>query len=107
MIYAPLFTVIYTGDYACKVVLACIYLTFYQRKGNRMNEILEPIAEHSGFLRLRDVLKLIPVSRATWWNGCKSGRFPPPYKIGERTTAWKKEDIQKCLRNLKPACQSK
>jgi predicted DNA-binding transcriptional regulator AlpA len=43
----------------------------------------------TGFLRLDQVLKLIPVSKATWWNGCKSGQFPKPYKLGPRITAWK------------------
>lgn len=47
----------------------------------------------AGFLRLPQVLKLIPVCRATWWSGCKSGRFPKPVKLGPRTTAWRAEDI--------------
>ncbi len=50
-----------------------------------------------GFLRLPQVLKLIPVSKATWWNGCKSGRFPKPYKIAPHITAWKTSDIQQWL----------
>ncbi|MCF0061340.1 AlpA family phage regulatory protein [Dyadobacter chenwenxiniae] len=49
------------------------------------------------FLRLPEVLKLIPVSKATWWNGCRSGRFPKPCKLGPRTTAWKASDIQECM----------
>lgn len=57
--------------------------------------------EQSGFLRLPDVLKLIPVSKATWWNGCKSGRFPKPYKLTPRTTAWKVSDIQECMDNFR------
>lgn len=27
-----------------------------------------------GYMRLHQVLKLIPVSKSTWWAGCKSGR---------------------------------
>ena len=53
-----------------------------------------------GFLRLPQVLKLIPVCRATWWNGCKSGRFPKPVKLGPRTTAWKAEDIAALVEKL-------
>lgn len=45
------------------------------------------------FLRLSQVLELIPVSRSAWWAGVKSGRFPKPYKLGPRTTAWKAADI--------------
>jgi predicted DNA-binding transcriptional regulator AlpA len=45
------------------------------------------------FLRLRQVLVIIPVSKSTWWAGCKTGRFPKPVKLSPRTTAWRAEDI--------------
>jgi prophage regulatory protein len=48
----------------------------------------------TGFLRLPEVLQLIPVSKSTWWAGVKTGRFPKPVKLGERITAWRAEDIQ-------------
>jgi len=57
----------------------------------------------AGFLRLEQVLQLIPVSKATWWNGCRSGQFPKPYKLGPRITAWKASDIQDCM-NLFQRC---
>ncbi|WP_225413890.1 helix-turn-helix transcriptional regulator [Stigmatella hybrida] len=44
-------------------------------------------------LRLPAILKLIPVSRSTWWAGVRSGRFPQPIKLGPRITAWRAEDI--------------
>ncbi|HUY18680.1 MAG TPA: AlpA family phage regulatory protein [Candidatus Binataceae bacterium] len=50
-------------------------------------------AESQGFLRLPQVLTLYPVSRSTWWNGVKAGKFPKPFKLGPRTTAWRKSDI--------------
>ena len=53
--------------------------------------------EFDGFLRLNQILKIIPVSKATWWNGCNTGRFPKPYKLGPRVTAWKKSDVRKCV----------
>ena len=49
--------------------------------------------EASGLLRLRAVLKLIPVSRATWWAGVRNGRFPQPIRLGPRTTCWRTRDI--------------
>jgi prophage regulatory protein len=55
-----------------------------------------------GFLRLKQVLKLIPVSKATWWNGCKTGQFPKPFKLAPRITAWKVSDIQNCIEKFKP-----
>jgi predicted DNA-binding transcriptional regulator AlpA len=47
----------------------------------------------TGFLRLHQVLALIPVGKSSWWKGCKTGRYPKPIKIGPRTTAWRAEDI--------------
>lgn len=55
------------------------------------------------YLRLPQVLRLIPVSKATWWNGCRTGRFPKPYKIGVRTTAWRVKDIIQCLESFSPS----
>ena len=47
----------------------------------------------TGFLRLPQILALFPISKTSWWEGCKEGRFPKPVKLGPRTTAWKAEDI--------------
>jgi predicted DNA-binding transcriptional regulator AlpA len=44
-------------------------------------------------LRLPQVLALIPVSKSTWWNGVKNGKFPRPIKLTERTTCWRARDI--------------
>lgn len=52
----------------------------------------------TGFLRLPEVLRLIPVSKSTWWAGVKSGRYPASVKLGERITAWKAEDIREYIR---------
>lgn len=61
--------------------------------------------ESHGFMRLSQILKLIPVSKPTWWNGCKTGQFPKPYKLGPRITAWKTSDIYQCLEQFKPSRQ--
>ncbi len=53
----------------------------------------------TGFLRLPQVLELIPVSKSTWWEGCKNGDFPEPIKITKRTTAWRVEDIRAFIEN--------
>lgn len=38
-----------------------------------------------GFLRIKQILELIPVSKATWWRGVKKGRFPKAIKMGSCT----------------------
>ncbi|WP_374289640.1 helix-turn-helix transcriptional regulator [Desulfovibrio desulfuricans] len=46
-----------------------------------------------GFLRLPQVLAIIPISKSAWWEGCRIGRFPRPVKLGPRTTVWRAEEI--------------
>jgi prophage regulatory protein len=47
-----------------------------------------------GFVRIKEILEIFPIGRSTWWDGVREGRFPKSVKIGERTTAWKVEDIR-------------
>ena len=56
--------------------------------------------EIHGFLRLPQILKIIPVCRTVWWEGCKSGRFPAAVKLGPRTTAWRAADIAALVEKL-------
>lgn len=51
----------------------------------------------TGPVRLSQILAPrgpIPVSKSTWWQGVKDGRFPKPQKLGPRTTVWRAEDIR-------------
>jgi len=45
------------------------------------------------FLRLEEVLKIIPVSKTTWWSGVKSRKFPQSIKLTARTTVWSELEI--------------
>lgn len=54
----------------------------------------------TGFVRLKQILAPrgpIPVSKSTWWQGVRDGRYPPPVKLGRRITAWRVEDIRKLI----------
>jgi prophage regulatory protein len=51
----------------------------------------------AGFIRLPAVLKFIPVSKSSWWEGVRIGLYPQPVKIGKRTTAWRVQDIQQLM----------
>jgi predicted DNA-binding transcriptional regulator AlpA len=55
----------------------------------------------TGFLRLSDVLKLVPVSKSTWWAGVKDGRFPKSVKLSPKITAWRVEDIRNFIETQK------
>lgn len=54
----------------------------------------------TGYIRVKDVLRYIPVSKSTWWAGVKSGRYPKPVKLGPRTTAWHVQDIRNFIASL-------
>ena len=64
----------------------------------------------TGFLRLPQIIgnpkanpptpPIIPVSRSAWWQGVKDGKYPKPVKLGERTTAWRVEDIRALVDSL-------
>jgi predicted DNA-binding transcriptional regulator AlpA len=54
----------------------------------------------TGFLRLAQVLAIIPLSKSTWFEGCRAGRYPKPVKIGPRASAWKVEDIAALVERL-------
>jgi len=65
----------------------------------------------TGFLRLyqivghkkRNITPLIPVCRTSFLNGVKSGKYPRPVKLGERTTAWRVEDIRNLIESFNQA----
>lgn len=59
----------------------------------------------TGFLRLPQVLALIPVGRSSWWRGCKTGRYPKPVKLGPRTTVWRAEEIKAFIESADNARQ--
>jgi predicted DNA-binding transcriptional regulator AlpA len=54
----------------------------------------------TGFLRLPQVLSVIPVCKSSWWEGVRSGRFPKPIKLSARCTVWRAEDIRQLIKNL-------
>lgn len=58
-----------------------------------------------GYLRIwqivgdkkRGIEPVLPIGRSTFLAGVKSGKYPQPVKLGERTTAWRKSDIMALL----------
>ncbi|MBX9453226.1 MAG: AlpA family phage regulatory protein [Mesorhizobium sp.] len=56
----------------------------------------------TGLVRLRQILAPhgpLPVSKSSFWNAVREGRFPAPIKLGPRTTVWRAEDIQSLIAN--------
>ena len=46
-----------------------------------------------GYVRLPQILSVIPISKSSWWAGIKSGKYPKQIKLGEKTSVWKAEEI--------------
>ena len=53
-----------------------------------------PVLPDTGFVRLPQILSLIPISRSAWWAGIREGKFPQGIKLGSKTTVWRAEDIR-------------
>lgn len=52
------------------------------------------------FLRLPQVLAIIPISRSAWWQGGKDGKYPKPIKLGPRTSVWKSTEIHALVEKI-------
>ena len=50
--------------------------------------------------RLPQVLARIPVSKSSWFEGIKSGRYPRGLQLGPRTTVWRSDDIDCLIQSL-------
>lgn len=53
-----------------------------------------------GYLRLPEVLEVFPVSRASWYAGVKSGKYPKGVKLSARCTAWSAESLRELFERL-------
>jgi prophage regulatory protein len=49
----------------------------------------------AGYLRIKDLVKRVPVAKSTIWLWVSDGRFPAPVKLSERVTAWPVSSIER------------
>lgn len=75
----------------CRFNNKAIDVLFGGEMVNRSND--GEAGKKRGFLRLPQVLEILPISKSSWWKGIREGRFPKPYKLSERTSAWSRADI--------------
>lgn len=61
-------------------------------KDSKIPEIQE--LPQTGLLRVKQVLRFVPVSRSSWWLGVRLGLYPKPLKLSARVTCWKAADIR-------------
>ena len=51
--------------------------------------------------RMRELTKLLKISKETLYLWMRKNKFPKPLKLGARTAVWLKEDIEKWLKEKK------
>lgn len=57
--------------------------------------------DQPGFLRLKEVLTVLPISRAAWYAGIQSGRYPPSVSLGgRRSVGWPTSAIKMLIDEL-------
>lgn len=64
----------------------------------------QPTLPKEGLVRLAQIIgdpkaeppipPLIPVSRSTWYEGVRNGRFPAKVPLGPNTAAWRAREIR-------------
>ena len=59
-----------------------------------------PTTSPEKLLRLSEVLTRVPISRSAWYMGIKDGKFPPPIKLGPKTSAWRESDVNRLIQEL-------
>lgn len=61
-------------------------------------KILIPLADdglpHYGFVSLKQILIVVPLSKSEFLHRVQAGIYPRPYRIGQRNVAWKVEDVR-------------
>lgn len=64
---------------------------------------------HQKLLRVKDIVGdrkngitgYIPISKSSWLQGVRDGKYPQPIKIGPKTTCWYESDILDYMKNLR------
>ena len=51
----------------------------------------------TGFLRQRQVLTFVPISKSTLWRQVRARSFPSPVKLSAGVTAWRAEDVRRWI----------
>jgi prophage regulatory protein len=55
-------------------------------------------------IRLPEVLQMVAVGKTTWYSLVKDNKAPAPKKLGARSVAWNKQEIENWISNL--SCNS-
>jgi predicted DNA-binding transcriptional regulator AlpA len=68
---------------------------------NQERLLTNPLENPPAFLRLPQILKLIPIGASSWWRWVAQGKAPKGIKLGPKTTVWRAEDISAFMEQFK------
>jgi prophage regulatory protein len=51
-------------------------------------------------IRLPEVLQMVSVGKTTWYSMVKDNKAPAPKKLGPRSVAWNKQEIENWINEL-------
>ncbi len=54
----------------------------------------------TGYVRIKQLLRVIPFSRTTIWRKTKAGAFPRPVKLSQQVTGWRVEDVRAWMERM-------
>jgi prophage regulatory protein len=55
------------------------------------------------YLREKQILQLLPITRSTLWRWVRAGQFPKPIKISQGVTVWSQENVDAFMNGGKNA----
>jgi prophage regulatory protein len=67
-----------------------------------MSKIRVPVGDlpATGYVRQSQLIPaIVPFSSATLWRNVKAGTFPTPFKLSNRVTAWRVDDIRAWMKS--------
>lgn len=92
------------AEKAVPVILAAIE----SRMSRERDEMRQTVAElamvrlpATGYVRLPQVLAVIPIGPTTWWEWVKRGVAPAPIKWGSNISVWAAEEILALIARLR------
>jgi prophage regulatory protein len=51
----------------------------------------------------KEVLRVVDVSKSTWYRGIRDGKFPKPVQLGVRRNKWRPREIHALIEKGRPA----
>jgi prophage regulatory protein len=66
------------------------------RTPNQARSLFDQLPQR-GYIRQKLLIQIVPISKSKLWRDCQNGSFPKPYKISDRVTGWRVEEVRKWL----------